>query len=88
MIIRYVLVARSSLHGLHLLICTTADITSLNWTCLVGVGHWLVAFRQAEEQKCRNVHQRTKETLRKCENDRGAFTPRGHTLDGPFLVRR
>ncbi|XP_044078939.1 X-ray radiation resistance-associated protein 1 isoform X2 [Siniperca chuatsi] len=52
-------------------------------TFLVGAGHWLVAYRKAEEQKYRNVHRRIKET---CEN-RGADTPHGNTLDGLFLLQ-
>lgn len=53
---------------------------------LAGAGHWLVAYRKAEEQEYRRVHRRIKETSKKCEDNKGAGAPRGNTLDGPFLV--
>ncbi|XP_070774133.1 X-ray radiation resistance-associated protein 1 [Enoplosus armatus] len=51
-----------------------------------GAGHWLVAYRKAEEQKYKNVHRRIKVTFQKCDN-RGADTPHGNTLDGLFLLQ-
>ncbi|XP_030294882.1 X-ray radiation resistance-associated protein 1 isoform X2 [Sparus aurata] len=51
-----------------------------------GAGHWLVAYRKAEGQKYRNLHRSIKETCKKRESVRGANTPHGNTLDGPFLL--
>ncbi|XP_038565043.1 X-ray radiation resistance-associated protein 1 isoform X1 [Micropterus salmoides] len=48
-----------------------------------GAGHWLLAYRKAEDQTYRNVYRRIKET----ENNRGADTTHGYTLDGPFLLQ-
>lgn len=61
---------------------TVFDSIWLYLTLPVGAGHWLVAYRKAEEQKYRNVHRRLK------EDKRGADTHQGNTLDGLFLVRR
>ncbi|XP_036974835.1 X-ray radiation resistance-associated protein 1 isoform X4 [Acanthopagrus latus] len=52
-----------------------------------GTGHWLAAYRKAEGQKYRNMHRRIKETCKNRESVRGANTPYGNTLDGPFLLR-
>nr|XP_046267307.1 X-ray radiation resistance-associated protein 1 [Scatophagus argus] len=52
-----------------------------------GAGHWLVAYREAEQLKYRNLHQRIRNTYRKCENNRRAAAPHGNTLDGPLLLR-
>ncbi|XP_042354596.1 X-ray radiation resistance-associated protein 1 isoform X2 [Plectropomus leopardus] len=52
-----------------------------------GAGHWLVAYRNAEEQKYRTVRRRIKETYKACENDRDTHSPNGNTLDGPFLLQ-
>ncbi|XP_071317002.1 X-ray radiation resistance-associated protein 1 isoform X2 [Trachinotus anak] len=49
-----------------------------------GGGHWLVAYRKAEEQKYSNVHRRIKEAHKKQANSRVAD---GNTLDGPFLLQ-
>ncbi|KAM7374265.1 hypothetical protein PAMP_006933 [Pampus punctatissimus] len=53
----------------------------------VGAGHWLVAYRKAEEQKYRNVHRRIKENYKKRETSRVVDSPHGNTLDGPFLLQ-
>nr|XP_020454410.1 X-ray radiation resistance-associated protein 1 isoform X2 [Monopterus albus] len=50
-----------------------------------GAGHWLVAYRKAEEQKYRNVHRRIKETYK--SKHRVTDSPLGNILDGPFLLR-
>ncbi|TWW74797.1 X-ray radiation resistance-associated protein 1 [Takifugu flavidus] len=47
-----------------------------------GAGHWLAAFRKAEEQKYKNLHQRRK-PCRKFPTQRAE----GRTLDGAFLLR-
>ncbi|GAA6232269.1 X-ray radiation resistance-associated protein 1 [Lates japonicus] len=52
-----------------------------------GGGHWLVAYREAEEQRSNYMHRRIKETRKKHENSRAADTPHGNTLDGPFLLQ-
>ncbi|KAM7397917.1 hypothetical protein PAMA_005994 [Pampus argenteus] len=52
-----------------------------------GAGHWLVAYRKAEEQKYRNVHRRIKENYKKRETSRVVDSPHGNTLDGPFLLQ-
>ncbi|XP_054481677.1 X-ray radiation resistance-associated protein 1 [Anoplopoma fimbria] len=52
-----------------------------------GAGHWLVAYRKAEEQQYRKVQRRIKETYEGCEDSRGADAPHGSTLDGPFLLQ-
>ncbi|XP_040907987.1 X-ray radiation resistance-associated protein 1 [Toxotes jaculatrix] len=52
-----------------------------------GGGHWLVAYRKAEEQRYSNVHRRIKETHKKQKNIRAADTLHGNTLDGPLLLR-
>lgn len=44
----------------------------------VAAGHWLAAFRKAEEEKYKNLHQR----IRKCQNRRAKC----RTLDRAFLV--
>ncbi|XP_022618418.1 X-ray radiation resistance-associated protein 1 [Seriola dumerili] len=49
-----------------------------------GGGHWLVAYRKAQEQKYSNVHRRIKESHKKLENSGVAD---GNTLDGPFLLQ-
>ncbi|KAG7236714.1 hypothetical protein INR49_000608 [Caranx melampygus] len=49
-----------------------------------GAGHWLVAYREAEEQKHTNVHRRTKESVKKQES---SLVPVGNTLDEPFLLK-
>ncbi|XP_059207853.1 X-ray radiation resistance-associated protein 1 [Centropristis striata] len=51
-----------------------------------GAGHWLVAYRKAEEQRYRNVHQRKKGAYKECENNRWADSPHANTLDGPLLL--
>ncbi|XP_028277989.1 X-ray radiation resistance-associated protein 1 [Parambassis ranga] len=51
-----------------------------------GAGHWLVAYRQAEEQKHRNVTRR-KKSHKESENRAEADAPHDVTLDGPFLLR-
>ncbi|CAK6953766.1 X-ray radiation resistance-associated protein 1 [Scomber scombrus] len=52
-----------------------------------GAGHWLVAYRNAEDHKYMNVHRRLKEHYKECEGSRVVDTPHGNTLDGPFLLR-
>ncbi|XP_037604365.1 X-ray radiation resistance-associated protein 1 [Sebastes umbrosus] len=52
-----------------------------------GAGHWLVAYRKAEEQKYKKVHRRIKETNKECENNMVAGSPRCNTLDGHFLLQ-
>ncbi|XP_078121963.1 X-ray radiation resistance-associated protein 1 isoform X2 [Sander vitreus] len=47
-----------------------------------GAGHWLVSYRKAEEQRCRDVHRRIKEF-----ENRGADFPYGNTLDGLYLLQ-
>ncbi|XP_023152827.2 X-ray radiation resistance-associated protein 1 [Amphiprion ocellaris] len=51
-----------------------------------GAGHWLVAYREAEKQRCRNLERRIKETYRIEENTL-ADTPHGITLDRLFLLQ-
>lgn len=53
---------------------------------LAGAGHWLVAYRKAQDQKYMDVHRRIKEHYEKCESSRGVDTSHGNTLDGSFLV--
>ncbi len=65
---------------MHLAIIS-ADIFLFDVSFRAGAGHWLVAYRKAEEQKYTSLLQRTK------KKDGGADTPRSNTLDGPFLVR-
>lgn len=60
---------------------------SINVTYLAGAGHWLVAYRKAEEQKQRKVHRRVKGNVRTREDDRGTRSPHFQTLDRAFLVR-
>ncbi|XP_026184966.1 X-ray radiation resistance-associated protein 1 [Mastacembelus armatus] len=49
-----------------------------------GAGNWLVAYRQAEEQKYRNVQRRIKEK----ESEKNRVTDsHGSTLDGSFLLQ-
>ncbi|XP_034462424.1 X-ray radiation resistance-associated protein 1 isoform X2 [Hippoglossus hippoglossus] len=52
-----------------------------------GGGHWLVAYRKAEEQSYSHVHRRIKETHKEHENIAVTDAPHGHTLNGPFLLR-
>ncbi|XP_044226953.1 X-ray radiation resistance-associated protein 1 isoform X2 [Thunnus albacares] len=52
-----------------------------------GAGHWLVAYRKAEEQKYRNLHRRINVNYKKCESSRVVDNPHGNTLDGPFLLQ-
>uniref|UniRef100_UPI0037E99803 X-ray radiation resistance-associated protein 1 n=1 Tax=Semicossyphus pulcher TaxID=241346 RepID=UPI0037E99803 len=52
-----------------------------------GAGHWLVAYRKAQEQNYRNLHRRIKGTCRKSENKRGTDAPHSRTLDGLFLLQ-
>ncbi|KAM6983522.1 X-ray radiation resistance-associated protein 1 [Tautogolabrus adspersus] len=52
-----------------------------------GAGHWLVAYRKAEEQRYRNLHRRIKETHGKCDNKRGNDPHHGNTLDALFLLQ-
>ncbi|XP_031175907.1 X-ray radiation resistance-associated protein 1 isoform X2 [Sander lucioperca] len=47
-----------------------------------GAGHWLVSYRKAEEQRCRDVHRRIKEF-----ENRGADFTYGNTLDGLYLLQ-
>nr|XP_019941635.1 PREDICTED: X-ray radiation resistance-associated protein 1 [Paralichthys olivaceus] len=52
-----------------------------------GGGHWLVAYRKAEEQSYSHMYRRIKETREGHENIAVTDAPHGHTLDGPFLLR-
>lgn len=59
----------------------SADNILLYYFLPVGAGHWLAAFRKAEEEKYKNLHQRIK-ICRKCQNERAKC----QTLQGAFLV--
>ncbi|XP_070700143.1 X-ray radiation resistance-associated protein 1 [Pempheris klunzingeri] len=52
-----------------------------------GAGHWLVAYRKAEQRKHTNVHRRIKETDKEREDKEEGDAARGKTLDGPFLLQ-
>lgn len=66
------------------MVCKSAYyfILSAVLTFFAGVGHWLVAYRKAEEQNYGRLHRRIKETYK---NSRVADTA-GKRLDGTFLV--
>ncbi|XP_039474871.1 X-ray radiation resistance-associated protein 1 isoform X1 [Oreochromis aureus] len=51
-----------------------------------GAGHWLAAYREAEEQKYRRQRRRTKAAYKKCESEL-ADTSHGVTLDRAFLLQ-
>ncbi|XP_035768628.1 X-ray radiation resistance-associated protein 1 isoform X3 [Neolamprologus brichardi] len=51
-----------------------------------GAGHWLAAYREAEEQKYRHQRRRTKAAYKKCESEL-ADTSHGVTLDSAFLLQ-
>ncbi|XP_030603145.1 X-ray radiation resistance-associated protein 1 isoform X2 [Archocentrus centrarchus] len=51
-----------------------------------GAAHWLVAYREAEEQKYRNLRRRIKETYKKRESEL-AKTSHPVTLDRAFLLQ-
>ncbi|XP_041657881.1 LOW QUALITY PROTEIN: X-ray radiation resistance-associated protein 1 [Cheilinus undulatus] len=52
-----------------------------------GAGHWLVAYRKAEEQRYRNLQRRIKEYNRKYDNKKGSDSSQGNTLDSCFLLQ-
>ncbi|CAB1413747.1 unnamed protein product [Pleuronectes platessa] len=52
-----------------------------------GGGHWLVAYRKAEEQSDSHMHRWIKETHKEHVNIAVTDVPHSHTLNGPFLLR-
>ncbi|KAI3373603.1 hypothetical protein L3Q82_022197 [Scortum barcoo] len=63
-------------------ICTSENnIISFNLTFPAGAGHWLVAYRKAEDQKYRSLYKRIKDIKSVAD------TPCGNTLDGLFLLQ-
>ncbi|KAK7925496.1 hypothetical protein WMY93_007806 [Mugilogobius chulae] len=51
-----------------------------------GVGHWLVAYRKAEEARYRNVHRKYKETKKK-QGNKGSSVGSFRTLDKDLLLK-